>query len=186
MHLGLTDLIDTRLELLTEESRAYYENRAAGRGPNSLRELRAVRAGMPDPSPASPAAVEELVAANGRGVPLRFHTPGDAAVTGVFLEIHGGGFYMGSAAASDLRNRRLADALGVAVASVDYRLAPEHPWPAAPDDCETAALWLAEQAEYRFGTAKLAIGGASSGATLAMTTLLRLRDRGVAAFDCAV
>ncbi len=64
--------------------------------------------------------------------------------------------------------------------SVDYRLAPEHPWPAAPDDCETAALWLLEQAETRFGTTRMAIGGVSAGATLAMTTLLRLRDRGVA------
>jgi acetyl esterase len=66
------------------------------------------------------------------------------------------------------------------VVSVDYRLAPEHPWPAAPDDCETAALWLLEEAETRFGTIRLAIGGVSAGATLAMTTLLRLRDRGVA------
>ena len=63
--------------------------------------------------------------------------------------------------------------------SVDYRLAPEHPWPAAPDDCETAALWLLDQTEARFGTARLAIGGFSAGATLAITTLLRLRDRGV-------
>jgi len=63
---------------------------------------------------------------------------------------------------------------------VDYRLAPEHPWPAAPDDCETAALWLLEHAETCFGTARLAIGGASAGATLAMTTLLWLRERGVA------
>ena len=64
--------------------------------------------------------------------------------------------------------------------SVDYRLAPEHPWPAAPDDCETAALWLLDEAEALFGATRLAIGGASAGATLAMTTLLRLRDRGVA------
>jgi acetyl esterase len=63
--------------------------------------------------------------------------------------------------------------------SVDYRLAPEHPWPAAPVDCETAALWLLEEAETRFGTARMAIGGVSAGATLAMTTLLRLRARGV-------
>lgn len=186
MHFGLTDLIDPRLRPLTGESRAFYASRAAGRGPNSPEELRAVRAGLPEPAPASPPAVEEIVAANGRSVPLRFHTPRDTAAKGVFLEIHGGGFYMGSAAASDLHNRRLADAVGVAVASVDYRLAPEHPWPAAPDDCETAALWLAEHAESRFGTANLAIGGFSAGATLAMTTLLRLRDRGATAFDCAV
>ncbi|MGH3192858.1 MAG: alpha/beta hydrolase [Streptosporangiaceae bacterium] len=95
-----------------------------------------------------------------------------------YLQIHGGGFYMDSAARSDARNVLLADTVGIAVVSVDYRLAPEHPWPAAPDDCETAALWLAGQAEDSFGTARLMIGGASAGATLAVTTLLRLRDRG--------
>jgi acetyl esterase/lipase len=186
MHLALANLIDPRLLLLVDDSRAFYEKRAAGRGPNSVEELRTVRAGAAKPAPASPPAVEELVVADGRSVPLRIHTPVDAAVKGVFLEIHGGGFYMGSAAGSDVRNRRLADALGVAVASVDYRLAPEHPWPAAPDDCETAALWLVEHAQHRFGTAKLAVGGFSAGATLAMTTLLRLRDRGVTAFTGAV
>jgi acetyl esterase len=87
---------------------------------------------------------------------------------------------MGSSARGDAHNRRLAHALGIAVVGVDYRLAPEHPWPAAPDDCETAALWLLEEAETRFGTTRLAIGGVSAGATLAMTTLLRLRDRGLA------
>ena len=59
----------------------------------------------------------------------------------------------------DARNRCLADALAVAVVSVDYRLAPEHPGPgAAPDDCETAALWLLKEAETVFGTTRLAIG----------------------------
>jgi acetyl esterase len=87
---------------------------------------------------------------------------------------------MGLAARGDAPNRRLADALGIAVVSVDYRLAPEHPWPAAGDDCETAALWLLEEAETRFGTTRLAVGGVSAGATLAMTTLLRLRERDAA------
>lgn len=186
MHLGLANLIDPRLRLLVDESGAFYEKHTAGQGPNSLEELRTVRAGVAKPAPASPPAVEELVMADGRSVPLRIHIPVDTAVKGVFLEIHGGGLYMGSAAGSDVRNRRLADTLGVAVASVDYRLAPEHPWPAAPDDCETAALWLIEHARRRFGTTKLAVGGFSAGATLAMTTLLRLRDREVTAFNCAV
>jgi acetyl esterase/lipase len=104
----------------------------------------------------------------------------------VLLEIHTGGFYLGSAAGSDLRNRRLVDALGVVVVSVDYRLAPEHPWPAAPDDCETVALWLAERAEARFGTSRLLITGFSAGSTLAAATLIRLRDRGVPSFCGAV
>lgn len=84
---------------------------------------------------------------------------------------------MGSAARGDARNARLADALGVTVVSVEHRLAPAKPWPAAPDDCETAALWLIEEARKLFGTERMLIGGASAGATLATTTLLRLRDR---------
>ncbi|MEU1982038.1 alpha/beta hydrolase [Nocardia sp. NPDC019395] len=186
MQLGLTHLIDPRLWQFVAESYTFYENRPAGRGPNGPAELGAVRAGTPDPAPVDPPAVEEVVTVDGRSVALRIHTPVDRPANGVFLEIHGGGFYLGSAAGSDLRNRRLTDELGVAVVSVDYRLAPEHPWPAAPDDCETAARWLVEHAAHRFHTAKLAIGGFSAGATLATTTLLRLRDRGIHEFECAV
>ncbi|MFY1693200.1 alpha/beta hydrolase [Plantactinospora sp. WMMB782] len=119
-------------------------------------------------------------------MPVRIHLPASGEPAGVFLEIHGGGFYLGSAAGSDVRNRNLAETLGIAVVSVDYRLAPEHPWPAAPDDCATAALWLADLAGHRFGTTRLGIGGFSAGATLAMTTLLRLRDRGIGAYRSAV
>jgi len=113
-------------------------------------------------------------------VPVRILSPGSATPRGVFLDIHGGGFYLDSAARGDARNQQLADALGIVVVSVDYRLAPEHPWPAAPRDCEAAALWLVDQAGSRFGTRRLAVGGSSAGATLAMTTVLRLRDRGIA------
>lgn len=186
MEFGLVHLTDPRLSELVAESRAFYARRAAGRGPSSPEELRAIRAMATTPAPSDPPAVIEVVHAGGRGVPVRIHAPVSGAPAGVLLEIHGGGFYMGSAAGSDARNRNLADALGVAVVSVDYRLAPEHPWPAAPDDCETAALWLTDNAEQRFGTTRLSIGGFSAGATLAMTTLLRLRDRGITAYGSAV
>lgn len=71
----------------------------------------------------------------------------------------------------------LPESLGIAVVSVDYRLAP--PVAGRPHDCEAAALWLLDHPQARFRTGSLVIGGSSAGATLAMTTLLRLRDRGL-------
>src|SRR5205807_490450 len=81
------------------------------------------------------------------------------------------------------RLREEADAF----VSVDYRLAPEHPYPAGPDDCEAAALWVLEHAERELGSDRLLIGGESAGAHLAACTLLRLRDRhdAVDRFDAA-
>ncbi len=162
-----------------EESLNFYGSRPAGRGPSTLEQLHDVRARRAAPAPVDPPAAEEVVEADGAQVAVRISTPATASPRGVYLDIHGGGFYLDSAARNDARNRELADALELAVVSVDYRLAPEQPWPAAPDDCATAGLWLVERAEARFGTSRLAIGGSSAGATLAMTTLLRLRDRGV-------
>jgi acetyl esterase len=161
-----------------EQARAFYSSRAAGRGPSTPEELGEMRARMSAPSSADPPAVEEMAEAAGVQVPVRIFTPTNGVARGVYLDMHGGGFYMDSAARGDARNRQLADALRIAVVSVDYRLAPEHPWPAAPDDCEAAALWLVEHAGPRFGSSSLAIGGSSAGATLALATMLRLRDRG--------
>ena len=179
-------MVDPRVLSLVGETQRFYAQRAAGRGPSSWEELRAFRARAAAPLASTPPAVEEVISVGDRSVAVRIHLPRDADAEGVLLELHGGGFYMGSAAGSDVRNRRLADSLGVAVVSVDYRLAPEHRWPAAPDDCETAALWLAAHAADRFTTSKLGIVGFSCGATLAVTTLLRLRDRRITAFGSAV
>ncbi|MBK1783028.1 alpha/beta hydrolase [Prauserella cavernicola] len=180
MQLGLTSLINTELAAHVEECRAANAGSAGAKGPSGPTDLREARAKRDAVSSRhDPSVVEQVVEAAGRRAPVRIHAPRDTVPRAVYLDIHGGGFYLGSAAQGDARNQQLADALGIVVVSVDYRLAPEHPWPAAPDDCETVALWLLDQAEARFGTTRLAIGGFSAGATLAMTTLLRLRDRGV-------
>lgn len=166
MQIGLGSLVPAELAAHAAECREFYAARGERRGPASLEELREARAGQsPAPFPAADA-------------PVRVFLPKDKKVRGAYLDIPGGGFYLGPTAAGDRRNAELAESLGIAVVSVDYRLAPENPWPAAPDDCEAAALWLIDQAEARFGTTDLAIGGSSAGATLAMTTLLRLRDKG--------
>jgi acetyl esterase/lipase len=161
-----------------DDARAFYDARTPGRGPSTPEELRDARAARSAPAPSDPPAIEEMVEAAGRRVPVRIFRPTAGPALGVYLDIHGGGFYLDSAARGDVRNRELADALQMAAVSVEYRLAPEHPWPAAPDDCETAARWLVENAEGHFGTSRLTIGGSSAGATLAMVTLLRLRDGG--------
>jgi acetyl esterase len=178
VQVGLNRLVRAELARHVPESRAFYAARGERRGPASLEELREARAQqVPAPLPGG-VAVEQVVDASGRAIPLRISLPEDAKPHGVYLDIPGGGFYLGSTAGGDARNSALAESLGAAVISLDYRLAPEDPWPAAPDDCEAAALWLIDHADVRFGTTDLAIGGSSAGATLAMTTLLRLRDSG--------
>ncbi|HLY50184.1 MAG TPA: alpha/beta hydrolase [Solirubrobacteraceae bacterium] len=109
---------------------------------------------------------------------LRVFIPPKGGVQGAFLHLHGGGWTLGDNDMQDPRLMHLAAETGLAVVSVGYRLAPEHPYPAGPDDCEAAALWLlsAEGRELA-GDGPLAIGGDSAGAHLAVLTLLRLRDR---------
>src|SRR4051794_39743530 len=116
-------------------------------------------------------AREHEVPSRGGGLVVRELAPeGEAA--GTYLHFHGGGWSLGAADQQDPLLWALVEATGLRALSVDYRLAPEHPFPAGPDDCEDAALWLLGQ-----DAGPLAIGGESAGAPLAVTTLLRLRDR---------
>jgi acetyl esterase len=128
------------------------------------------------PAPVTlPEGVDRTVPGRAGDIPVRTFTP--PVVRGVHLHIHGGGWTLGSAAAQDSLLWRLAQAAEVAVVSVDYRLAPEHPYPAGPDDCEDAARWLLGNAGREFGTDRLTIGGESAGAHLAVLTLLRVGER---------
>jgi acetyl esterase len=111
------------------------------------------------------------------GVPCRILTP--ERVRGIYVHFHGGAMTVGSARSMDLRNWDFAQALDCVVVSVDYRLAPEHPFPAGADDCEAVAAWLVEHAVEEFGTDRIVMGGESAGAYFTALTALRLRDRGM-------
>jgi acetyl esterase/lipase len=117
------------------------------------------------------------VAGRGGPIKVRLIRP-DQEPTGIYLHIHGGGWTLGAHDMQDVGLKLLANETGLCAASIGYRLAPEHPYPAGPDDCEDAALHLLEHgADLLDAPARFAIGGESAGAHLAVVTLLRLRDR---------
>jgi acetyl esterase/lipase len=143
--------------------------------PQEVRDEREAGGGTFGPVVTVPAAQDRTVSTPTGDVPVRVSVPD--RVDGVFLHIHGGGWVLGRAHHSDVRLLALARRHNLATVSVDYRLAPEHPYPAGPDDCEGVAQWLVANAATEFGTDRLVIGGESAGAHLAAVTLLRMRDR---------
>jgi acetyl esterase/lipase len=142
---------------------AYRAAVASGRGP------------FPLPEKSARARTIEIDGKDGQSVALRVIAPERAK--GVYLHIHGGGLVFGSSDRQDPMLERIVQNTGMACASMEYRLAPENPYPAAWDDCESAAVWMAKNAKSEFGTEVLTIGGESAGALLTATTLLRMRDR---------
>ena len=119
----------------------------------------------------------ETIAIEGPAGPINLRVIAPKSPRGIFFHIHGGGWCLGAPELNDPLLESIADGANVACVSTRYRLAPEHPYPAGPDDCEAAALWVVREGVKRFGTSKLAIGGESAGAHLSAVTLLRLRDR---------
>ena len=142
---------------------AYREAAASGKGP------------FPRPEKSARARTIRIDGKGGHKVPVRVIAPERAL--GVYFFMHGGGMVFGSSEVQDPMLERIVKSTGMACVSVEYRLAPEHPYPAAWDDCESAAVWLVKNAMAEFGTEVLTVGGESAGATLAASTLLRLRDR---------
>ena len=112
------------------------------------------------------------------GIPVRTYRPrADPAPIAVYF--HGGGWMTGSIASHDFLVRKLARESGLVFVSVDYRLAPEHPFPAGLDDCLAATAWVAEHIHDYGGLAgQLSVAGDSSGGNLAAVVARRFRDQG--------
>jgi acetyl esterase len=116
-----------------------------------------------------------VVDVDAAGVPCRLYAA--RADAPVLVYLHGGGWCMGSLATHDALCRRIADRSACAVLSVDYRLAPEHPFPAALDDAATVLSYLrASGRDLGVDPSRIAIGGDSSGGHLATVTARRQRD----------
>ena len=117
------------------------------------------------------------------GVPAEWVTAPGCDPMRAVLYLHGGGYVIGSINTHRRLAYDISAASGARVLVIDYRLAPEHPFPAAVEDAETAWRWLLQQG---FATSRLAIGGDSAGGGLTLATLVNLRDRKLGLPACAV
>ncbi|MFT3819293.1 MAG: alpha/beta hydrolase [Rubrivivax sp.] len=142
-----------------------------------------LRASMVYPPPERRTPVGEvqdlLIDLGLHALPARLYRPPRRRSDGLAVFFHGGGFVIGSLETHDHVCRDLCAGSGVSVLSVDYRLAPEHRFPAAVDDGLAAVRWAAANGErLRADASRLAVVGDSAGATLAAVTALRIRDEG--------
>jgi acetyl esterase len=131
-----------------------------------------------DEGPDVASIVDHRVAVDGGEITVRVYTPhGDGPFPG-HLYLHGGGFWLGEPGHFDPNCTAIAAGAGCVVASVDYRLAPEHPFPVPPEDCYAALLWLVAQAgELGVDATRISVGGGSAGGNLSAVVALMARDR---------
>jgi acetyl esterase/lipase len=144
------------------------------RGGISRRTLKPIRvlSGLQAKLPSKPVDVKAVAA-----VAVRVHRPSPTERSlPAMLWMHGGGMVMGTAAQDDAICRRFAEDLGIIVAAVDYRLAPDHQFPVPLHDCHDALVWLAQQPDV--DSTRIAVGGASAGGGLAAALALLAHERG--------
>ena len=123
-------------------------------------------------------AVRAVLHADAQGVPVRVYRPTGDGPFPVVMMFHGGGWVIGDLATADCQSRQVCSAVPAVVVSVDYRLAPEHPFPAAPEDCYVATAWAARHGgEFGGDVRRLAVAGDSAGGNLAAVVAQLARDR---------
>ena len=151
--------------------------------PSDARAFYRERRTFSQPAPRALAEVRDLSAPGPLGaIPLRLYRPaGVASPAPTLVYFHGGGWVIGDLDTHDVLCRQLADEAGCVVVAVDYRMGPEHRFPAAPDDCLAATRWLQAQAgPLGLDAARFAVGGDSAGGNLAAVVCLAWRDAGEA------
>ncbi len=145
-------------------------------------EARAAMAGLASLGrmPDRPAPTEDRTIPGPAGdIPVRIYKPEADSPLPVLVYFHGGGFVIGDIATHDTTCQQLAVRIPAVVVSVDYRLAPEHPYPAAVEDCLAATRWARDHAgEFGADGHRVAVGGDSAGGNLAAVVSLRCRDAG--------
>jgi acetyl esterase len=147
--------------------------------PVAARQQASAMAGVADPPVGAIAVMRDLAMPGpGGDIPLRLYDSRPSRDPGpVIVFFHGGGWVLGDLTSYDSACAEIARTLDLPVVSVNYRLAPEAPWPAAPDDCEAAARWVADAPEaLGLRPTSLVLAGDSAGGTLTIVTAIALRD----------
>jgi acetyl esterase len=167
--------VDPGIQTLLDALAAMGPTSFAELGADAVRTMFKQMAFAGEPVPV--ASIRDDVAGS---VPVRIYRPADGELP-VLVWFHGGGFVIGDLDTTDSAARQLAVEAGCVVVSVDYRLAPEHRYPAAADDCWAALEWvLANASSLGVDPARVAVGGDSAGGNLAAVVALRARDAGIA------
>lgn len=165
---------DDELAAYLDDLNAQHLPSASEAGPVALRRASEERAAARPKGPEMH-AVDNLFAPPG-GCPARLYQPAPGA-TALVLDLHGGGWVIGDLETHDRACRRLAFSSGASVLALDYRRAPEHPWPAAVDDAVAALRWIASQPSgLQIAPTSVAIAGDSAGGTTAALACVRVRD----------
>jgi len=153
-----------------------------GNGPVSRERARNVRALLyPKPKLPEGRIESRTIPGPAGNMAVRVIYPLSGEITGTLVYLHGGGWVVGDLESHEAHAIRLANRAGVVVLNVDYRLAPEHPFPAAADDAEAALQWASTHLDELGGKDKpLAVGGDSAGGNLAAVAALYCRDHGIA------
>ncbi|TKC81615.1 alpha/beta hydrolase [Trinickia terrae] len=169
--------LDKTLDLILAHARAAGAPDLADLPPEAARGLYRQILAAADVPPADVAVTDQQIDGPGSTLKLRVYRPKREAARGIVVYYHGGGFVLGDLDGYDNVCRQLCEDSGAAIVSVDYRLAPEHPFPAAVDDSWAALQWVARHAESIVpGNPAIAVAGDSAGALLAAVMCLLARD----------
>ena len=170
---------------LHPQAKTFLDQLASGGGkpmhemtPEEIR-ARTMPPDLAGPSQAVHAVVDRHIAGAAGPIAVRVYTPRARGALPGLVFFHGGGFVLGALDMADRVCRALANAADCVVINADYRLAPEHPFPAAVEDAYAVTRYVAEHAtEFGVDPARLAVGGESAGGNLAAVTAILARDRG--------
>ena len=175
---------------LDPQAKAFLDRAAAAGRPSyhtlpadaARRDYRETRKYVQPPRPELASVVDRVVPGPHGPIPIRYYRPLGSKVDEilpVLMFFHGGGWTLGDLETHDTICRELCNKTPCAVVAVDYRLGPEHKFPAAVDDCVAATRWVSAQAaELGIAAARMAVGGDSAGGNLATVVALILRDGG--------
>lgn len=171
--------LDPALEQLMQQLTAGGDFRIEDMSPVQAREAYSAMAALDGETVEVGQVSNAEVAGPAGAIPVRIYRSRESAMLPVVVYFHGGGWVIGNLDTHDSVCRRLARDADCAVISVDYRLAPEHPYPAAPEDCYAAVKWIAANSEALAVDAnRLVVAGDSAGGNLATVVALMARDRG--------